>query len=214
VPIPPGALTIFGNPNMESERLTAYELGYRVQPLDQLQFDVTAFYNDYDDLRTIEPLVAGPISPARVANKLFGETYGIELTATAQVTRQWRIQSSYSYFDAQLHRERGSRDTTTEQIDEGSSPHHQFFIRSLLDLPWNMQFDSTVRYVDSLPAPKIPSSTTIDLRLAWRPRENIELAVVVQNLLDDRHPEFAPTFIGTQTTEVERAVYGTFVWRY
>jgi iron complex outermembrane receptor protein len=214
VPIPPGFLTIHGNPNMESEKLIAYELGYRVQPINQLKVDLTGFYNDYDDLRTLEPVLPGPVSPSTVENKLFGETYGVELSATAQLTRQWRVQGSYSYFDAQLHREPGSRDTSTEKIDEGSSPHNQFFIRSLLDVGWNIQFDSTLRYVDVLPVPKVPSYITLDLRLAWSPRKDLEFAVVGRNLLDDRHPEFAPTFIGTQKTEVERSVYGMVVWRY
>jgi iron complex outermembrane receptor protein len=214
VPIPPGFLTIFGNPEMESEKLVAYELGYRVQPIADLQLDLTAFYNDYDDLRTLEPIFPGPISPSRAENKLFGETYGMEATATAQLAKHWRVQASYSFLEIQLHPERGSRDTMTEHIDEGSSPEHQFFIRSLLDLGWNIQFDSTLRFVDSLPAAQIPSYATIDLRLAWSPRKDLEFAVVAQNLLDDRHPEFAPTFIGTQQTEVERSVYGIFIWRY
>ena len=224
VPIPPGFLTIHGNPNMESEKLIAYELGYRVQPIDQLKLDLTGFYNDYDDLRTLEPLVPGPVSPTIVENKLFGETYGVELSATAQVTRQWRVQGSYSYFDAQLHRETSSRDTSTDRIDEGSSPHNQFFIRSMFDVGWNIQFDSTLRYVDVLPtvfdrtgrvvSPKIPSYVTLDLRLAWSPRKDLEFAVVGRNLLDNHHPEFAPTFIGTPTTEVERSVYGMVVWHY
>ena len=214
VPIPPGFLTITGNPNMISEELLAYEAGYRVQPIDQLKIDITVFYNDYDHLRTIEPIRPGPVSPSMVANKLFGETYGTEISATAQVTNHWRVQGSYSFLEPQLHRERGSRDNSTEKIVEGSSPQHQFFIRSLLDLPWNIQFDSTLRYVDALPAPNIPSYVTLDLRLAWSPYKDLEVAIVGQNLLDDRHPEFAPTFIGTQRTEVERSVYGTVVWRY
>ena len=45
---------------------------------------------------------------------------------------------------------------------------------------------------------------TLDARLAWSPRKNLEFAIVGQNLLDDRHPEFSPTFIGTQKTEVEK----------
>jgi iron complex outermembrane receptor protein len=116
--------------------------------------------------------------------------------------------------DVQLHRKAGSHDTLTERTTEGSSPHNQFFIRSLLDLGWNIEFDSTLRYVDVLPAPKIPAYITLDLRLAWSPRKDLEFAIVGQNLLDDRHPEFAPTFIGTQQTEVERSVYGTVVWRF
>jgi iron complex outermembrane receptor protein len=214
VPLPPGLLTIFGNPNMVSEELLAYELGYRIQPIEQLKLDLTGFYNDYDNLRTLEPIRPGPVSPSKVANELFGETYGAEISATAQVTKRWRLQASYSYLEAQLHRERGSHDNLTESTIEGSSPHNQFFIRSLLDLGWNIQFDSTVRYVDTLATPKIPSYVTLDVRLAWSPRKGVELAIVGQNLLDDRHPEFAPTFIGTQKAEVERSVYGMVVWRY
>jgi iron complex outermembrane recepter protein len=214
VPLPPGLITIFGNPNMESEKLLAYELGYRIQPIDQLKFDLTAFYNDYDDLRTLEPIRAGPVSPSIVSNKLFGESYGAEISATAQVTSRWRLQGSYSYLDVRLHRESGSHDTSTETTIEGSSPHNQFFIRSLINLGWNVQFDSTLRYVDVLAAPKVPSYITLDVRLAWSPRKDLEFAIVGQNLLDERHPEFAPTFIGTQQTEVERSVYGTVVWRF
>jgi iron complex outermembrane receptor protein len=214
VPIPPGFLTLFGNPNMVSEELLAYEIGYRVQPIDQLKFDLTVFYNDYDHLRTIEPILPGPVSPSKVENKLFGETYGTEISVTAQVTNRWRLQGSYSFLDTQLHRKPGSHDTRTEQTAEGSSPRNQFFIRSLVDLGWNVQFGSTLRYVDALPAPKIPSYLTLDLRLAWSPRKDLEFAVVGQNLLDDRHPEFAPTFIGTQQTEVQRSVYGTVVWHF
>jgi iron complex outermembrane receptor protein len=167
---PPGFVTIFGNPNFDSEELLAYEIGYRVQPINQLKLDLTAYYNDYDHLRTIEPILPGPVSPSRVDNKLFGHTYGTGISATAQPFKQWRLQSGYTYWQADLHREHGSHDTMTEQTDEGSSPHNQFFIRSILDVGWNVEFDSTLRYVDVLPFPKIPSYVMLDLRLAWSPR--------------------------------------------
>jgi len=214
VPLPPGLLTIFGNPEMESEQLLAYEVGYRVQPITAVRLDLTAYYNDYEDLRTVEPLLPGPVSPSRVSNKLSGDAYGTEISATAQVTKQWRLQSSYSYWQADLALDRGSHDRNTVSIDEGSSPHNQFFVRSILDVGWNVEFDSTLRYVDVLPFPKIPSYVTLDLRLAWSPLKNLEVSIVGQNLLEDHHPEFAPTFIGTQQSEVERGVYGKVVWRF
>jgi iron complex outermembrane recepter protein len=65
-----------------------------------------------------------------------------------------------------------------------------------------------------LPAPHIPSYLTLDLRLAWSPRKDLEIAIVGRDLLDNRHPEFAPTFVGTQRTEVERSFYGTVVWHF
>ena len=215
VPIPPGLLTILGNPNFDSEKLVAYELGYRIRPIEQLTLDLTGFYNVYDDLRSLEPLhPAFPLTRSRADNKVFGETYGTEIASAVQLTKRWRVQGSYSYFEAELHREHSSHDASTVITDEGSSPHNQFSIQSFIELGWNVQFDSTLRYVDFLPAPKIPSYLTLDLRLAWSPRKNLEIAIVGRNLLEDRHAEFTPTFIGTQKSEVERSVYGTVVWRY
>ena len=214
VPLPPGTITIFGNPEMSSEEVLAYEIGYRVQPIERLTFDLTAFYNDYDQLRTLERTQPGPVSPSIAANNLTGETYGVELSASAQPFERWRLQGSYSFLEIQLHRKPGSSDISSERAGEGSSPNHQVVLRSLLDLGWNIQFDSTFRYVDALPAPGIPSYVAVDLRLAWSPRRNLEVALVGRNLLDDRHPEFAPTFIGTERTEVERSVLATFKWLF
>ena len=213
-PIPPGRLTVFGNPEMIAEELLAYEIGYRAQPHEHLTFDLALFYNEYENLRSLERTVPGPVSPSFVGNNFAGETYGGELSATAQAAQPWRLQGGYTFLEMHLHRARGSTDASTEAGTEGSSPQHQFFIRSLLDLGWNIQFDSTLRYVDALPGPDIPSYLALDLRLAWSPRKNLEVAIVGQNLLDDRHPEFAPTFIGTQRTETERRVFGTFQWRF
>ena len=214
VPLPPGSITLFGNPEMSAEEVIAYEIGYRVQPVERLTFDVAAFYNEYEQLRTIERVRPGPVSPSVAWNNLTGETYGAELSATAQPFERWRLQGSYSFLEIHLHRSRRSTDVSSEAAGEGSSPHHQIAVRSLLDLGWNVQFDSTFRYVDALPAPGIPSYLAVDLRLAWSPRKNLEIALVGQNLLDDRHPEFAPTFIGTERTEVERSILATVKWGF
>ena len=58
VKIPGFPLPIFpqqqGNKDFESEKLTAYEWGYRVQPTPSLFMDMAAFYNRYDNLLTGE----------------------------------------------------------------------------------------------------------------------------------------------------------------
>ena len=83
-----------------------------------------------------------------------------------------------------------------------------------MDLPQHLSLDCTVRYVDNLPALKINSYVELDVRLGWRPTKNLELAIVGQNLLDNQHPEFKPSFISTQTTEIERGVYGKVTLRF
>jgi iron complex outermembrane receptor protein len=212
-----GFVTLSGNRAFESEELTAYELGYRASPHERWALDLTAFYNVYDHLRTIEPRPPPPpppvVIPFSVDNLMFGETYGAEAEVHWQAARWWRWSASYSYLQMQLHLDDRSRDTVS-QAAEGESPHHQFALRSSMDLPRQVQLDGTVRYVDSLPRQRTPSYLVADVRLAWKARKNLEFAIVGQNLLDRQHPEFATSVINTQPTEVEQSVYGKLTWRF
>jgi iron complex outermembrane recepter protein len=86
-------------------------------------------------------------------------------------------------------------------------------MRSAWDLRENLEFDMMVRYVDRLASDRVPSYISMDLRLAYRPRKHVELALVGQNLLQDHHLEQqSSTFV--QATEVPRGVYGTVTWRH
>ena len=215
--------TLTGNRNFESEELIAYEIGYRLQPVERLSVDLAVFYNDYDDLRSLEPVFpAAPLSPTVAANGLKGETYGFEIANTIDLANNWRITGGYTYLQMQMHRKAGSFDLMSERALEGADPHHQFFIRSAVDFgerhDWGheFQFDSVFRYVETIivSGSQVPSYFTLDLRLAWRPTANLEIAIVGQNLLDDRHPEFNPTTIPTQRTEVERSAYAKLTLRF
>jgi iron complex outermembrane recepter protein len=89
----------------------------------------------------------------------------------------------------------------------------------MMDLPHDVTFDIGVRYVDRLamPPPFTPvrSYVTMDARLAWHVRKNVELSVVGQSLLQNRHAEFSPTAIlANPQTDVPRSVYGKITWQF
>ena len=205
-------ITIQGNRDFGSESLLAYEIGYRTQPHQRLSLDLAGFYNDYDNLRSLEQ---DPVVPTlfHVGNKLYGESYGVETAATLEITRWWRLQPAYTFLQMALHKRPGSTDSTSEQ-DEGKSPRHQMSVRSSMDLPGDLSLDCTVRYVDHLPALTISSYVELDVRLGWRLNRNLELAIVGQNLLEGRHREFSPSFINTQQTAIQRGVYGKLTLRF
>jgi iron complex outermembrane recepter protein len=214
---PGAAVRVSGDRGFDSEKLIAYEAGYRIQPMRSLSLDTAVFFNDYDDLRTIENLPPPPPPPfvaaQRVDNKMHGETYGVECALNWQPCEWWRLRGSYTFLDMDLHRSRSANNPADESI-EGQSPHHQFSVRSGIDLPHHWELDMGLRYVDALSAFNVPSYFSLDARLAWRPFENFEAAIVGQNLLDDRHPEFAPTTIGGLRAEVERTIFGKLTWRF
>ncbi len=215
-------LQIYGNDDVESHNLTAYELGYRFQPAERTSIDFTAFYNDHGSLITIEQgntfyetnsLQPYLVVPLYFDNEMKGESYGAELTATYQVTKRWKLTAWYTWLEMQLHQTGSSTDTTSAAA-EGYSPKHQFHIRSNLDLPYHLELDTALYYVDSLPELDISDYFRFDIRLGWRPASNLEVSIAGQNLLDDRHEEFLSERGGIGATEIERVVYGKVTWRF
>ena len=206
-----------GNKALHSEEVLSYEVGYRAQLHERFSMDFALFYSEYDRLRSQETLAPGV---TQRDEKIFGETYGGEASLSWQPAPWWRLQGSYSYLNTQLHKASGSTDTASVLRDEGRNPQHQVTLQSSWDLSSAVNFDAVVRYVDRLdsvaPFPDIPPYLQLDLRLAWRPSRNLELALTGQNLLDRRHSEFLPGAFGTlgQPREIERGFYGKFTWRF
>jgi iron complex outermembrane receptor protein len=197
------------NPDFESEELIAYELGYRIKPASNLAFDLAVYYNDYDNIRSVEP--QNPMgTPIRLENGLTARSYGGSLGLKWRITDWWRVDGSVSLLHLDFQRSAGSADPNPG-VSEGNDPDCTFLVHSAIDLPHNVQFDSYLRYVDELPSPATPSYLELDLRLGWSPIKNFEIALVGRNLLDDHHPEFRGTLI---TREVGRSVYGTFKWTF
>jgi iron complex outermembrane receptor protein len=231
-PVPaPVLLSLTGSDEMDAKELIAFEWGYRIQPHQRVTFDLATFYNIYDKERSLE--AGAPdmsnfpgyiVQPYGINNLIDGETYGFELASTWQATDWWRIRANYTFWKLNLHKEEGSTDPLNEAA-ENDSPEHQIGIRSLMDLPHNLEFDTGLRYVSSLDMRRrfvaapgedldIPGYVVGDVRIGWRPNYNWEVSIVGQNMFDKEHQEFAPSFLGTQETLVETSVYGKVTFRY
>jgi iron complex outermembrane receptor protein len=199
-----------GGDRFVAENVIAYELGYRTELKKRVGFSVSTFYNDYDHIRSVEPIAGSP-GQSIVLNGLKIQTYGAEFSATWQPLEQWRLRGGYTYFIK--HVLFGDSQDIGLGRTEGNDPHHQFLIQSMLNLPAHLEFDSVFRYVDNLNqrGPSVPGYVSLDLRLGWHPARNWEFSIVGQNLLDNQHPEF-----GNPATrqEIPRSVYGKVTWRF
>jgi len=202
----------FGNTQLESEVLWAYELGYRIQPTHRLSLDVTAFYNDYTRLAGQQAtgfIPGAPVGTMTIQsfNTLRGESYGGEAVLTVAATDSWRLSASYSLLMMHVHGEPGS----AAEALELNAPTHQVVLRSSYDFARHFSLDGQLRYVDNVAA--VAAYVTADIRLSYRPTANLELSIVGQNLLDARHPEQA-SVLGLPTDEVPRGFYGRITWRF
>ena len=215
-PAPPHLVVLKGGPDFVSETVVAYEAGYRAQLGPKLATSISAFYNDYDHLRSTSftPLT---ILPFFFANNLEGKTYGIELSASYQVRDSWRLYAGYNPLKEQIRIKRGQMDLNNA-LNETADPRQQVFLRSAIDLRKNVELDGKLRWVDMLrnnsgPTPgTVPSYFELDARLSWHLTESVELSVTGQNLLHDRHPEYA--FPSPRREEMERSVYGKISFRW
>src|SRR5262249_40025007 len=98
-----------GGPDFTSEDVVAYEVGYRAQPTADFLFSVSAYYNVYDNLRTIEATSAA-VFPLEIRNGMEGETYGVEAWGAYALTDWWRVNWGLSWLHKDLVLKPGSTD--------------------------------------------------------------------------------------------------------
>lgn len=207
---------IQGNPQLEPEELWAYELGWRWQARENLSLDVAAFYNDYEQLVTLNtqaPVVAPPIAtiPLQFQNDGQAEAYGLELAADWRAHEDVRLRANASYLDLDTAAAPTSGDSTLADVP-GQNPQHQLGLWASWQPTDELELDAILTWVDDLPSFGIGSYTRADLRLGWRPSPTLELALGVQNALEDQHAEFGAGFF-TSAFEIERASYLSLRWR-
>ncbi len=216
-PFPSPVMVILaGSENYKSEKLTAFEAGYRMLPGKHFSLDVSAFYNNYSQLRGA---LAGEtelpdsydqpiIQPYYFDNQYSGTTRGYEVSAVWQPKEWWRMDFSYSYIELEI-----DGDDNLTEVQFGLPPRHQLSLRSTVKLGATVDLNLWGRYVDDAeatatsPIPhQIDAYATLDANIAWRPTRNMEISLVGQNLIDDEHTEYVAEAF-TPDTEVKRSLY-------
>ncbi|HXU12929.1 MAG TPA: TonB-dependent receptor [Candidatus Binatia bacterium] len=219
-PSTPTYVRVTGTKDFQPERLTAFELGYRVQATDRLFVDLALFHNDYARLLSLEPgtpfTETNPppthdVIPYSFLNRMKADVQGAEIASEWRPAASVRLTGSYSFLDMNLQPYNNSLDTTTEAGTEGSSPRHLASLRSGFDLPWQLGVDATLRYVGRLKSQNVDAYTEMDLVVSRDLPLGFEVSLVGQNLLARHHAEFGG---GSAAIEVERSLYGRLVRRW
>ena len=194
---------LVGSDAFRSESVVSYEAGYKARLGARVYFDVSGFHAVYDDLATNEvgapvlepgepPAPARVVLPVVVGNGQEGTSSGVEASATAVLRPGWRVQAAHSFLRVNQSPLPGTTDFN--EGFERNSPRHQFWAASYLTIGEDTDLDLTLRRIGAIPGHRVEAYTELDARVAWRPREGLELALVGQNLLHPRHPEFGGGF--------------------
>ena len=175
------------SPNFQSEKLIAYETGYRTQFSDQASLSVSLYYNDYSDIRTTTLTGGTPVGI--FANSLQGHTVGGELWGEYKPFSWWRLTPGVSFIRKSLHVKPGGNDIAGIQTAQGIDPGHQLFLRSYWQLGSSFNFYVGLRQVGSLALAHLPAYFEADARVAWQATPDLELSLTGQNLVHDHHYE-------------------------
>ena len=170
----------------ESEKLLAFEGGYRGQLSRTSTLSISAYYNQYSDIRSTE-LTNGQL-PIQLRNGIRGHSYGVEAWGTQQLSRGWRVSAGLNLLGKQFRPKAGVTDIGNMSAI-GRDPNYKLMLRSQLDLTDRLTLDMDVRAVDGLKDRRIPSYVEAGARLGYRLTDSLELFVAGNNLLHDRHLE-------------------------
>lgn len=215
------SMSLFGSDSLDSETVDAFEMGWRGQITPTLSLELAGFAHRYDELRAAVFAGYTALAPGVVmantilANALAADLGGFEAGLDWRVHENWRLSAAYSHARLKLS------DDALDIVEdlEGSLPRHIFSLRSSHDLSARLKLDFWLRHVGArntrhAPERRIPAYTSLDARLAWSPRKDLELSVVGQNLLDEAHQEFASDIFQTVPVAVERRGYLQARWRF
>jgi iron complex outermembrane receptor protein len=206
------APVLAGSPAFESEKLVAWEAGWRVVPASKVSFALAAFYHDYADIRSIEVAPPGTTATRVIGNGQAGRTYGVEGTAIYEVSSAWRIHAGITAMRVRIEPRPESADRSFGALESVDAERY-YTLRSTWYLPRGFEVTAGLRHAGPLtnPSSNTPAYTDMDARISWHPVPRWELAVSAQNLFDRQHVEYGDSAI---RFEVKRQVYATVKWGF
>ena len=232
----PLAVYIQADDDNGSEVMTSYEAGFKFQANRDLAIDVAIFHSEYDNLRSFSAggarcqpagilpgCLLDPATTALLADADFGaagsgQAQGFELVADWRPQATWRLQAAYSYLDVDTDSPDGVRVVEEAQ----RNPQHQLSLRAGFSPRPDVDVDFWLRHMDDFAVSQLAlddyveldSYTELDMRIAWRPHEQAEIALVGRNLLDSQHVEFYSETSDLARVEIERSFHLQLRYRF
>lgn len=179
--------SILGNPNLDPETLSSYELAFDYRPRYDLNLLFNLFHYKWKDIINFVPDANEATRTAQNAGEQIGR--GFEFEANWKVTPDWTLSTNFSYTRAE------DKLTGSKAAD---FPVKQLYLRSFweLDRGWSVNLQASHvadrRRSASDPRRNIDDYTLVDLTLRKRVSNSVELALLVKNLFDEEAREPTP----------------------
>jgi iron complex outermembrane recepter protein len=209
---PPTYLALLGNPDLPSQALRAYEMGYRLQITENFSLDASIYYNHYDNLIgvTFPPPIVNPNPfyieiPEEIGGNRSGQTHGGEIYVKFRPLRPWFLSV-------------GATELRGTSADVEDTPRHFFNIQSRVDLPHTFELDSALYYDNAIPGittQPTPTHNRIDLGLGAHPIRGLTVSVWGNDISNPRALESVAGGAGglNEVGALRRSVVFKVMWQ-
>ncbi|MDB5686529.1 MAG: TonB-dependent receptor, partial [Rhizorhabdus sp.] len=202
-----GKRFLTGDSDFRTEKLTAFEAGTRLQATSRASLSVSAYYNIYDDLKSIE-ITPVTFIPLHWGNGLQGNSYGVEAWGDLSLASWWKLTAGLNLLHENFRFKAGASGLLgTAQV--GDDPPRQATLSSSMNIGHDLTVDADLRYVGPLPNPAVASYTELGGRIGWRVNERLQLSISGMNLLHKWHEELPPA----TANQVPRKIMAGLKWR-
>lgn len=178
---------ILGNIELKPEQIKSYELAFDYRPSYDLTLNMNFFYYDWTDIIQFVPDNSGSSRTAQNAGEQTGK--GLEVEAKWSVSESLVLSGNFAWQDSQ---------DELADTPAANSPEKQLYLRSdwTMNNGWrmNMQANWVIgrnRVVGDLRDP-VDDYVLVDMNLRKVLSDHIEVALIINNLLDEDVYEPSP----------------------
>ena len=164
--------------NLENEKLSTIEAGYRKLFSETLKLDLSLYLNNYDQMVTFS--FDDTTNTATPVSGLCGVSYGTE------VALDWQ---PYSFLTLRPSIDISNQDF--QNIPPGipgfspplNTPLYSLKLQALIDIADDWEFDLFTSYINSMDDKDLSTGFGFDARLAWQAREDVSVELIGNYLL-------------------------------
>ncbi|WP_116367703.1 TonB-dependent receptor plug domain-containing protein [Parahaliea mediterranea] len=171
---------LVGNPDLQPETARGWDAGLQWQPVDGLQVTATAFGNRYRNLVDFDAEAFTNVNRREV------QTRGGEWQLAWQATTGLSLQAHATYTDIDVIGE-DARLLGRPEWQAGAWLNWAFLPRwhTGLDYQWNSAVPASSMHTGATVVSELAGRQRLDWRLGWQAAPWLELALALDNLLDD-----------------------------
>ena len=207
---------LYGDGRMKPERVTAYEVGLRFHPDEDLLVQLTAFKMFYKDVADVYQNRADAfventylVIPIYLQNVLDGRSRGVEADFTWQAHDRVKLKGSFthqrSHYDPAPIDDAETRYTAYVLRDQ--TPENRYHIGASVDAGYDVELDVNFSHWDRFRQDRVQRYNRLDARIGWKPNRYVELSFAGKNLLQATHAEDLESTLEASTLQQQSYLF-------